>query len=336
MIRALRRLTAVAALAAMGVLTAGCATPPGKTADSTGGSSATVRVGVDSFTIGAQFFVGQDKGYFTDEGLTVSPQVFATGIAAIDGILGGQLDVAPALDFATMSRIGTGRLQIVGALASPEAGFHKLAYRGTFGSAADLKGKRIGYVPGTAEEFVTRNFLKLNGLTEGDVELLTFDGLFELVSAIKAGRVDAAWIWGQGTDQVKSDSAITLPIDDREAQAGGPTIYLVTTKEYAAANRATLASLFKALDRASSDIQSDTAGSAAIVATHVKGDKEVLAGALPTQHFEVGMTPEAMERLEVIKDFAEESGAFKVPNDIKGVLTLDAIREALPEKVTVD
>jgi NitT/TauT family transport system substrate-binding protein len=331
------RLVAAAALGTVAILASGCAsTSSENTSSSKGEAAGPVRVAVDSFTLGTQFFVGKEKGYFDEPAVDVQTQVYSTGVAALDAVLGGQADVAPALDFATMSRVGTGRLQVLGSLANPEAGFHKLAVRDSLSVPAGLKGKRIGYVPGTAEEFVTRNYLELNNIGTDEVELLKFDGLFELVSAMKAGRVDAGWLWGQGMDQIKDDKSISVVEDDRAAQAGGPTIFLVSTKDYAAANTDTLAKLITGLDKASDFVQSNVEEAAEIDAKGVKGDAAVIAGVIPSQHFQVGMGKHDVERMQVLQKFAQETGAFEVPGDVKDLLSLDAIRQAVADKVTVD
>jgi NitT/TauT family transport system substrate-binding protein len=58
-------------------------------------------------------------------------------------------------------------------------------------SEKDLKGKKIGYVPGTMHEILLRETLERNGLSaEGDVTLIRVD-FFDMGTALARGSIDA-------------------------------------------------------------------------------------------------------------------------------------------------
>jgi len=55
---------------------------------------------------------------------------------------------------------------------------------------ADLKGKRIGYVPGTMHHVLLFDTLAKAGLTQKDVQLIRVD-FFDMVTALSRGQIDA-------------------------------------------------------------------------------------------------------------------------------------------------
>ncbi|MEW6229680.1 MAG: ABC transporter substrate-binding protein, partial [Bacillota bacterium] len=105
-----------------------------------------VRMGVDVFTLGSQFHVAVEHGLFQKYGIEPVLQTFAYGVDTIDAVLSGQLDFGCCMDFATMTRIGTGGFRIVGVLAEAskgQPGFHQLAVRSGIKGPQDLRGKRM-------------------------------------------------------------------------------------------------------------------------------------------------------------------------------------------------
>ena len=99
-------------------------------------------------------------------------------------------------------------------IASPTPGFHKLVATKDITGPADLAGKKIGYVEGTSERYVTQKYLLDGGVALEDVTLVPLPGLFELVGALKNGDIDASWLWANAVAEALQDQDLAQVADD--------------------------------------------------------------------------------------------------------------------------
>ena len=116
-------------------------------------------------------YVALSKGYFLNEGLDVQPQMHSSGKKALESVLDGKADFATVAETPVMFSVLRGdRIFIIaniesssmnnGVLARPDAGIAR---------ATDLKGKRIGFTPGTNADFFLDSFLAAQGLTRKEI-----------------------------------------------------------------------------------------------------------------------------------------------------------------------
>lgn len=140
--------------------------------------------------------VALERGYFAAEGLNVVPQVHAYGKAALQSMLEGKADFAVAAETPIMLAIARGDPVMV--LANIETSTTNDAVIALSGagitSPADLKGKRIGYTPGTTSEFFLDAFLTAQGLTREQVTAIPVQPE-AVVEALENKQVDAAASW---------------------------------------------------------------------------------------------------------------------------------------------
>jgi NitT/TauT family transport system substrate-binding protein len=101
-------------------------------------------------------FVAQVKGYFANEGLSVTLQPYTTGKAALDAALEGRADLGTAADLPIMFAVTKGRpVSVVATIPTVEKD-HGIIGRKDKGvsTVASLNGKRIGVTLGTSAHFV--------------------------------------------------------------------------------------------------------------------------------------------------------------------------------------
>lgn len=311
--------------------------PVTETTESAVSEPTSVRIAADGFLLGSQAWVALEKGYFAEENLDVDVSLFGTGIEAIQAVIARQADLGPALDFAVLNLAAAANenMRVVGAIAAPLPGFHSLAVRSDIDGPEDLVGKKIGYVQGTSEHFVTIRYLEQNGISLDDVELVSLPGLFELVGALRTDDIQAAWVWLSGTQEVKDDPSLEVLTDDSDV-LDTVAIYLVAGAEWAEANHDTIVRVLRAFDAASADLESDPTGTAQIVADAVSGNAELFANIIPNQRYQIGFTPVMLDSLDAIARFLIEAGTLPTDFDIREFLDLDAMEEAVPGSVTAD
>ena len=319
-------LLAAAAIAASLVLLAGCSGTGGDTASTESDASFEASFAVDGFVLGAPVFVGLDKGYFDEENVKASTVTFQTGVEGIQALSSGQVDYAVGLDFATISSISE-NLVVVGAVASPDPGFHQIYFGQGIAKPSDLVGKKVGIIAGASQEYVTERWLSDN-VPDGNVETVALPGVFELVNALKTGAVQAAFVFGPGIAQVKDDTSLTRYGDDSE-QLTTQGIYLITTRANAEDNPDQVAAVLRSIQKGNEFIADDTDAAAQIVTTAVQGDIAAITASLSTSNAGLSFTQDQLDVLHSVQEFLIDAGKVPAGTNIDNSLMLDQLREII-------
>ncbi|MBI2750004.1 MAG: NrtA/SsuA/CpmA family ABC transporter substrate-binding protein [Burkholderiales bacterium] len=127
--------------------------------------------------------VAVDKGSFAEEGLQVQSQLHTFGKTSLQSLLNHQADIA-TVGASTRNN---------GVVARRDAGILR---------ASGLKGKRIGYTPGTTSDFFLDSMLTSAGLTRAEVTPVALKPE-EMQGAIVARTVDAVSTWNFPLAQVQ-------------------------------------------------------------------------------------------------------------------------------------
>ncbi len=144
------------------------------------------------------------KGYFAEEGLEVQPLMHTYGKAALQSVLDHKADFATVAETPVMFSVLRGDKIFV--LANIEASTmnNGIVVRTNAGitSLADLKGKRIGYTPGTTSDFFLDSLLTSIGLTRKDIQAVGLKPE-EMQKAMISKKVDAVSTWNYPLTQIK-------------------------------------------------------------------------------------------------------------------------------------
>ena len=152
------------------------------------GAAEEIRVGTWKTAQTIQPFFYQD---FFSGGTTIAVFPFTNPADQKTALLAGSLDMcgttlAHAIHSATMGQ----PVVVVAALCNKSSAL-VVKKDGPIQQIKDLKGKRIGYVPGTMHEILLREALKQNGLAaDKDVQLMRVD-FFDMGTALANGDIDA-------------------------------------------------------------------------------------------------------------------------------------------------
>ncbi len=201
----IRNLTSVATIAAAALVLAGCS--GGQTTASAGGASAgasevtELKVGVTPIANAANLYIAIEQGYFTEEGLDVTPTIIQTASTAIPSLLNDELQLALMTSVPTVTAAskglpisvvsGSDRYPVDGAadttalVVAPESGISSLA---------DVAGKTVALVGlKSAPDLALRVVLEEAGVDPSDVEMVEI-AYPDMVSALQSNRVDAAFV----------------------------------------------------------------------------------------------------------------------------------------------
>lgn len=291
----------------------------------------TVRYATDGDSMGATIILASEKGYLKEEGIDSIVQTFAYGMDTVDAVLAGQADFGVVIGFPLLTRFGADKLSAPAIIAQFPPGWHKLYSTVDLQDQSNFKGKSFGVATGTAQDFVTRSYLETLGLDlENDVTLVNFTDLFSIVGALKGGRLDAAWIWGEGVSVIGEDDKFAFISDDSIVSDGAAAL-LVSSKEFAAEHPDIVVKTLKALQKATIDVESDLSGSAAIVAKKIGGDTAKIERSIGGVEYELNYSTASVNTLRSQYQFLIDAGkmeAYDLDNYISGSLLAEAVPTA--------
>lgn len=324
MIRKVLVLVASAAIATVAITGCGPAAPAG--------SEQTLKAsfGVDSFNLGAPVFVAQDKGYFAEEKVEVSTTTFQTGVEGVQAVLAGQLDFGFAFDFATVSSVSP-KLVVLGAVDSPAEGFHQMFFGKGITQPAQLVGGKIGVLPGTAQEYLTQKWIEKNGL-KGSVETVGLPGMFESVSALKTGQIQATFLFADGVTQAKTDSSLTQYGDDSGLLAA-QGIYLMTLRNTVEKKPELVDHVLRALKKSTELMAQDPGATADITAKAVQGDAAAIKSSLERNKPALQMSAGQVANLRELQSFLITAGKIPADTNVGNSLYLDPMRSVVGDAV---
>ena len=157
------------------------------------GEKESVNVAYANFESLALFWIAQDQGFFSQNGLNVSSHKYDTGVGSLNAILKGEADIAvgPA-EFPLVGRaLQKEKIKTIGSIDKID--FIYLIGRRDRGinSISDLAGKRVGTTIGTVSEFYLGKLLDLNGLNMQNITLVDVRTPIDWVNAVVNGTIDA-------------------------------------------------------------------------------------------------------------------------------------------------
>ncbi len=153
---------------------------------------------VESVTLGilpnetsSLIYVALDQKYFVNNGLNIIFKDYASGAAAAEGMLNGEVNLAVAAEFVVAEEAlgnaslctfaSIGKFQSFYVIARTDQGINKIS---------DLNGQKIGVAFGTIGEFYLSRFLDLNGVDPSNVTLVNVP-LTGAQNALANGSVNA-------------------------------------------------------------------------------------------------------------------------------------------------
>lgn len=296
-----------------------------------------LRMASDGFMLASSAWVAKDRGFFAEENLEVEISAFGTGIEAIQAVIAKQASIGPALDFAVLNLAGAAEenMRVVAAIAAPDPGWHSLAVRNDINGPQDLRGKRIGYVQGTSEHFVTLQHLAQNGISVDEVELIPLPGLFELVGALRTDDIQASWVWLNGTQEAEDDPNLQVLGDDSNV-LDTSAIYLVSATEWSDENQEIIERVIRAYAKANEVIRNETQAAAQIVADAVSGDADLFASLMPSQNTRIEFNQTMLDSFDAIAQFLIDTDKLPADFDIREFIDFRAMEKAVPGSVTAD
>ncbi|WP_328760454.1 ABC transporter substrate-binding protein [Geomonas azotofigens] len=216
------------------------------------------------------------RGFFRDEGLKVEAHSFGYGKEALQAVLEGKADLATVAQTpVAFAALQGQKLSVLASIFTSNNNHAIIADRksGVL-RPGDLKGRRIGFTPGTTTHMFLSSFLIANGMSIEDVVPVPLTP--ELMrDSLLSGRVDAVCTWSP------NERLIARSLAGRDVIFEDPYIYTETfviagQTTYVAGNQEAARRLLRALVHAEEFASAHPGEAQAIVASTSKLPPPVL------------------------------------------------------------
>ena len=272
-----------------------------------------LKLGVIPIADVAPTFIAIERGFFEEEGLTVTTEFAAGGAAAIPAVVAGDIDIAFGA-YPSFLKAVEGGIPLVltqEAVRSGElfAGLYSLPDSG-IETPADLAGKTIAVntLNNIVQQAVEAHLIDA-GLTRDDVTLVEI-GFPDMVAALELGDVDVISVVEPFGTIARNSLDATLVIDMFSNRlADFPVAGWMTTQEWAEAHPNTLAAFNRAFAKATDIAVNEDGALAGIVPTYTSSTPEA-AAALNYPNMVAGLDA---GYLQIVSDFMVDQGLLEAP-----------------------
>jgi len=278
------------------------------------------------------------KGYFVAEGLDVQPLMRTFGKAALETVIGNQADLATVAETPIMFNVLKGEKIFV--LANIEASSMNnavVARKGAGISASgDLKGKRIGFTPGTSGDFFLDSLLTANGLTRSEVQPVAMKP-DEMQDAMMAKKVDAVSTWNypltQISRQLGDDGTIFY---DREIYT--ETFNIAARQEFVQNNPETVERFLRALIKAEDFVAKNPDEAQGIMSVATEIDKDLIRDVWKDFNYHVVLDQTLLLTLEDETRWAVNNKLTDQTDmpDYLSYIHLDSLKAVKPEAIRMN
>ncbi|GAA4910619.1 NitT/TauT family transport system substrate-binding protein [Nonomuraea thailandensis] len=305
---------------------AGCggSDTPETSANSNGLEKTTITVGALPIPDPVSLYIANAKGFFKEEGLTVTPKIITGGAAAIPAIENGSLDISQTNYVSTFMAVSQGKkIKLVADMyqAAPNTFNIMVPKDSPIKTVADLKGKTVlvNNLKNIAQLAVTSQ-LKVAGLAETDVKFVE-KPFPEMGNTIVSGQADAGWITEPFITANQSKHGFRKLVDTMTGQTADlPIAGWMATDEWASKYPKTLAAFQRAIAKAQQVASTDRKEIEAMLPKYTQIDAKtasvITLGAYPSEL--------NANRLQKVADLMLEYGYLKSPIDVKSVIAAPA------------
>ena len=273
---------AAVAFAAAAALVAGACSSTASTVPSTAGSSSpaastaaipspeagTFKMGTEPWRGYGQWWIAQQKGFFTKEGVTTTLTNFTTDQDINAALISGQLDGANIATHTALRLKSEGTPITIVMLLDQSNTADAILAGPSITSVKEMKGKKVAYEEGTTSDILLRYALSANGMTMSDIVPVHMPAAQAGVAVI-AKQVDVAVTYEPYLSAaMKQDSSFKL-IYTAAQKPGLISDVFVVRNDYLKTHPGQIYGLLKTWGDALTEYSANTAASQAIIDTAV-------------------------------------------------------------------
>lgn len=278
------------------------------------------------------------KGYFAEEGLDVQPLMHTYGKAALQSVLEDKADFATVAETPVMFNVLKGEKIFVIANIEASAMNNAIVARKDAGinATGDLKGKRIGFTPGTTSEFFLDSLLTANGLTRKEIQPVALKP-DDMQDAVMTKKVDAVSTWNYPLTLINRQlGANGTILYDREIYT--ETFNIAARQEFVQKNPETVKRFLRALIKAENLVAKNPDEAQTIMSVATKINKSLIHDVWNAFNYHVVLDQTLLITLEDETRWAMKNRLTDrtVMPDYLSFIHLDSLREVKPEAIKMN
>ena len=284
----------------------------------------------------ALVFIAEEKGFFSEEGLSVEYANFQTGKLALDALLGGGAEISTTADVPiALAGLAGQEFKVVATIGWSKTDVQVVARKDSgISSPSDLGGKKIATTHGNGPMFFTHKFLEANNIALSEVNI-TYMLPSDMVVALSKGELDAIIIFGPynlKARELLGKNALVFSPDD----IYGETWNIVASKEYAKKNPEGIRRFLRALLKAENFLKSNKQEAIEITAKQSNLEKSIVESDLDLWNIELVLNTVLTDSLDLEAEWPIEKGISKSTSlpDYGKLIDPSFLRELKPEAVS--
>lgn len=280
----------------------------------------TLVVGAETSLLASTVWIADAKGFFKDEGITVSVEKFGAGRNALEAMLGRSTVGRSSVDLATVATtpivfnsFENEPFQIIAEIAYSDDPNKVLVKKSAgINRIEDLKGKKIGVQKrASGHYYLEAYFLPRYGFSGSDMEILDIHAK-DFVEKFKDKTIDAVVSWEPHISKVTKALGADDVLIFKDTVPHRKDFYITVNNSYLKENPATVGKFLRALVRASDFIKSNEEESKRLLATALNMDLELVNTIWSEYHFGVVFGENTVDRLKEEADWVIKSKFVKV------------------------
>jgi len=250
----------------------------------------------DSITIGAPrleqnalLYVAEARQFFAKNGLTVTVREYETGVASMNALVEGEVDIAELAEFPFISPVLDGRPVRIIAIHDRFENDYLLALKERgINSPADLRGKTIGLIRGTVLEFYLGRFLELHGINLEEVNIRDTVDPSGTLDALINHELDAVVAFQPHVDNLQAqfgEALLAWPVQSNQLVYG----ILAAKTDWLSANEDPVQRFLRALVEAEDYLISHPEEAKKIVGENLGYNLDYVDNIWPYHHFSISL-----------------------------------------------
>ncbi|MCL4458449.1 MAG: NrtA/SsuA/CpmA family ABC transporter substrate-binding protein [Chloroflexi bacterium] len=284
----------------------------------------------------AQIPIADAKELWAQEGIKVTKVTFTTGRAALEAVLGGKAHLATVAEIPIVFAAFQGQKIAIIADTERYTTWRAVARKDAgITTPKDLKGKKVGTSLGTNAQYFMHSFLKANGLTEADVQVVNVVPT-DMVLALSARNIDAFFSWQPNFFKAKQALGDNY-VEFIYPQYTGHSL-LATTQDYAQQNPETIERILRVMLKADAFLKQNKKEAIELVVKGTKWDPVLVEAIWDEYQIKTELSQGLLNEWQRQAQWAIDAGlALKgavVPN-FKPFVYVDGLKKVDPAAVTI-
>jgi NitT/TauT family transport system substrate-binding protein len=303
-------------VALLGLTACGSSGTPAAQTDGGGLEKTDLTIGTVPVLGVAPLYIAINKGYFKDQGLSVSPKIYTSGAASLPAMIKGDIDLVFS-NYISLFRAqaeGAGKIRVIaeGSASSPNSFGIYVMPNSPIREAKDLSGKKIGVnARNNIATVLTNETLKAAGVDDKTLNYVEIP-FPDMGAALQRGDVDAAFLAEPFITAASADLGVNRIVDTGVGTTDGlPIDGYAATEGWVKQHPKTAAAFQRALQKAAADAANRTE-TEKVVTGYAKVDPKFAPLMAPLQY----PTSVSSTRLQRVADLMLAQGLLKAKLDV--------------------